>query len=305
MRLASNSDAEVWGLRAAGVGSLNSPQQPWGLEYGKQEDDVSGSRAEEEELLLGYAADSDGDSPASPVSGCSTLSYSSYSPSPSPSPFPSIISSSSSLSSSSPSPFLPRLSASSPFPPLQSSHPHQRSAEFRITDNSHSHSNPSQRKKGGCKPVTLSISSSSFSLQLRGKCDVRKSFSNGSFAKHYARGQWAVVTAEGGDVVVVVEEGGKRGRDGRWFVGMERGCTPPWAEAGDGGAGRRLCQPPSSARLRCRRRVQGDGADASRGGVGRADELPLRAGLSHCRHEGSQRGGHCSHCSPGQERQRG
>ena len=104
-------------------------------------------------------------------------------------------------------------------------------SELRITDNSHSQSNPSQRKKGGCKSVQLSVHlpSSGESYAVAGKCDVRKSFSNRSFSKYYDRGPYAVIpVTSAGDVVLIVEEA-KRGRDGKHFVAMERTCSPPWA----------------------------------------------------------------------------
>ena len=103
--------------------------------------------------------------------------------------------------------------------------------ELRITDNSHSQSNPSQRKKGGCKSVhvTVHLPSSGQSYVVAAKCDVRKSFSNRSFSKYYNRGPYAVIpVTRAGDVVLVVEEA-KRGRDGKHFVAMERTCSPPWA----------------------------------------------------------------------------
>ena len=104
-------------------------------------------------------------------------------------------------------------------------------SELRITDNSHSQSNPSQRKKGGCKSVQLLVhlAVSGASYVVAGKCDVRKSFSNRSFSKYYNRGPYAVIpVTPAGDVMLVVEEA-KRGRDGKHFVAMERTCSPPWA----------------------------------------------------------------------------
>ena len=137
-------------------------------------------------------------------------------------------------------------SSSSPFPPSNpylsftppfSSFPHlphHSCSELRISDNSRSHANPAQKKKGGCKAVQLLVRVRGVGeWVVGGKCDVRKSFSNGSFAKYYDRGQWGVVGVdEGGEVVLVVEEA-KKGRDGKWFVGMERSCTPPYS-ADDG-----------------------------------------------------------------------
>ena len=125
----------------------------------------------------------------------------------------------------------PYLCSSSPL----SSYPHlvvSAVSELRITDNSHSQSNPSQRKKGGCKLVQLSVqlSDSAEAYVVAAKCDVRKSFSNRSFAKYYNRGPFACVpVTPTGDVVVVVEEA-KRGRDSKHFVAMERSFAPPWAQ---------------------------------------------------------------------------
>ena len=125
-------------------------------------------------------------------------------------------------------PSLPFLSCSSPFASL-SVLASQSVSDLRISDCSHSQANPSQRKKGGCKAVRLTVRVGSSEYAVAAKCDVRKSFSNRSFSQYYDRGQYAVVPVDAqGDVVLVVEEA-KKGRDGKHFVAMERSCTPPFA----------------------------------------------------------------------------
>ena len=143
-----------------------------------------------------------------------------YSPS---SDYDSLPHSSPSPCSSSPRPYL---SSTPPFPSFPHL-PHLHVVDVRISDNSRSQANPSQKKKGGCKAVQVVVRLGADEWVVGGKCDVRKSFSNSSFSKHYERGQWGVVGVDReGGVVLVVEEA-KKGRDGKWFVGMERGCTPP------------------------------------------------------------------------------
>jgi hypothetical protein len=91
------------------------------------------------------------------------------------------------------------------------------SHDLRISDHSQADSNPGQRKKGGCKSVELVVSMNDRTFHVPAKCDVRKSFSNRSFAEYYDRSAYVVVPLDpsAGLVLTVTEAVQWRSRDVR------------------------------------------------------------------------------------------
>lgn len=96
------------------------------------------------------------------------------------------------------------------------------SHDLRISDNSHSDSNPGQRKKGGCKQVSLNVVVAGRTFAIPAKCDVRKSFSNRSFAQYYDRSAYAVIPLDSQDGLYMTVSEATKGRDGKFFVAMEK-----------------------------------------------------------------------------------
>lgn len=78
--------------------------------------------------------------------------------------------------------------------------------EFMISDSSCCLYKQQDRKKGGCKRISIVTECGGTQHELKCKVDARKSFSNRSFQRYYQRAPYAVITCANSMLVLIIEE---------------------------------------------------------------------------------------------------